>query len=110
MPRLVEFFRQRPDFRFRELAHGLLQQLLFFRQFQVHGGSLPSGQTAVRIAHCNATPVVLRPNRRERSASEGGPYKSLFSRQASAFDRRSYVVFKSSWFTRVSPLAVLNFE
>ena len=47
MPRLVEFFRQRLYFRFRELTHGFLQQLLFFRQFKVHRGSLPSGQILV---------------------------------------------------------------
>ena len=35
-PGFVEFLCQRPDFRFCELAHALLQQLLFFCQFQIH--------------------------------------------------------------------------
>ena len=68
MSRLIELFRERPNFRFRKLAHALLQQLLFFRQFQVHRGSLPFGQTIVRIAYSIAARLALRIARRERSA------------------------------------------
>jgi len=42
-----------------------LQQLLFFRQFQVHCRSLPSGQTLVWIAYSIATPVSCELLRRE---------------------------------------------
>jgi len=45
--RLVEFLRQRTDFRFREFAHALVQQLLFFCKFEVHRGSLPVQPTLV---------------------------------------------------------------
>jgi hypothetical protein len=34
---LVQFFRERLDFVAREIAHGLLKQLLFIAEFEIHG-------------------------------------------------------------------------
>ncbi len=43
-PGHIQFFRQRPHFRFRELAHALLQQLLFFGKLEIHRQRLLFGK------------------------------------------------------------------
>ena len=57
MPGLVVLLRQRPDFRLRKLAHAFLQQLLFFRQFEVHGRSLIRRKSFESVYFIAASPA-----------------------------------------------------
>ena len=86
-PCFIEFLRQRPDFRFRELAHTLLQQLLLFCQFQVHRWSLPFGQSFFELS------ILSRPRwPGELDAKVRLGKRALqkpFSRHAKALERRS---------------------